>query len=81
VDRAKEVGRLLQIGDGEPEEQVLARNPALGHRLDIQVVSGALGDGVVEDGRIRREAGDRQRIDVSLERPRGEQIPGDIVEP
>ncbi len=41
----------------------------------------AILDGVVEDRRIRREARDRQLVDVPRQRAGGEQITRDVVEP
>jgi hypothetical protein len=36
---------------------------------------------MIEDRRIRGEAGHQQLIDVTLESPAGQQITGDVVEP
>jgi len=40
----------------------------------------ALGDGMVEDRGVRGEPGDRQLVDVALERAAGQQMAGDIIE-
>ena len=76
VDRLKQICGLLQIGDRKPEEQIFARNAGARQGADVLIVCGALGDRMVEDSRVRREPGDRQRVYVSFERARRQQIPG-----
>jgi hypothetical protein len=69
VDRREQIRRLLQIGDCKPEEQIFARNAAPRQGANVLIVCGALGDSMVEDSRVRREPGDRQRVDVRLSVP------------
>ena len=49
-------------------------------RIDVVVVGAAL-DRVVEDGRVRGQARDRQLVDVARERAAGEELARDVVEP
>src|SRR5262249_18003153 len=55
---------------------------ALPHLLaDGVVVVGAALDGLIEDGGVRGQPRDRQLVAVALERPAGEELAGDVVEP
>jgi hypothetical protein len=77
----EQVGRGLQIGDCELKKEILARNSRLLQRADLDVIRCALRDSVVEDRRVGGKSCDRQLVDVSLQRSRGQQLAGDIVEP
>jgi hypothetical protein len=48
---------------------------------DFLVVPFALGNGVVEDGRVGGQAGDGLRLDVALQRAAIEEVAGDVVQP
>ena len=80
-DRPEHVGRARDVVDRQLEEQVLARLAGLQLAANRRVVVAAVLDGVVEDRRIRREAGHRQFADVAFERPAFEQVARDVVEP
>ena len=57
------------------------RCPGLQPGLDGQVVGGALLQRLVEDGRVGGEPGDRKLVDVALQGPGRQQVPGHVVEP
>ncbi len=55
--------------------------PAASEGSDLLVVVGAAGQRLVEDRRVRRQAGDGKVGDVSRERPARQERAGDVVEP
>ena len=81
VDGPEEVGSLSQILDRQFEKELLIRLALPYVLADGRVIGLALGNGVIEDGGIRGEPGDRQLVDVALERAARQQIAGDVVEP
>src|ERR1700757_5129891 len=48
---------------------------------DCRIVGRAVLDGVVEDRRIRGQPRHRELVDIAPERPSGEQVARDVVEP
>src|SRR4029434_5201778 len=67
--------------------RVLFRSKELLVRLDRpyfltdgRIIGLALGNGMVEDSGVGGEPGDRQLVDVALERAARQQIAGDVVE-
>ena len=89
VHAGEEVGGVPQVGDGELEEDPLVGVGAdalagLGGGADLGdllVVGVAAGDRLVEDRRVRGQAGDRELVDVALQGPVAEHRAGDVVEP
>ena len=89
VDRGEEVGGVAQVGDRQLEEDPLGRSgadPLLGNGAgaelgDLLVVGVAAGDRLVEDRRVRGQAGDRELVDVAGERAVAQHRAGDVVEP
>ena len=81
VGGREEVRGAAEVGESELEESLLGLRPAGSELRDLLVVGAALGDRLVEDRRVRREARDRVLVDVALERPLVEQLAGDVVEP
>ena len=77
----EEVGGSRQVAQRQLEEEIFAGAAGTGERRDLLVVGVALADGVLEDGRVRGQAGDRELADVARERPVVEHLPGDVVEP
>ena len=77
----KHVGRARQVLERELEEQRLAGIAASGQTADFVVVFIAMGDGMIEDGGVRGQAGDRKLLNVALQRAAIEQFAGDVVEP
>jgi hypothetical protein len=80
-DREELVGRATQVVDRELEERLLAGGAAAGAAEDALVVGAAARERVGEDRRVRRQAGDAELADVTVERPVVEQVAGDVVEP
>ena len=79
--RAKQVGGAAQVGNGQVEEQRFARL-ALGRAVrDGRVIRVRGADGVLEDGRVRGQPGNRILRDVARQRAAVEQRAGDVVEP
>ena len=66
---------------GAKRYNTLAGASGLHPGLDGQVVGGALLQRLVEDGGVGGEPGDRQLVDVTLERAARQQVAGDVVEP
>ena len=81
VDRREQVGGAREVFDRQLEEQRLVRKAAAHELANFRIVRTAVRDRVVEDGRVRGQAGDRQIVDVALERAAIEQVAGDVVEP
>src|SRR5205085_8888740 len=81
MDRSEQVGSLSQIVTRELEERGLDRSPRIGGLVDRLVVPVAPTDRLIVDRRVRREPGDRELVDVALERPFREHVAGDVVEP
>ncbi len=89
VDRLEEIGRIAQVGERQLEEDPLGRRRAYsllrdvaGAELgDLLVVGVTAGDRLVEDRRVGGEAGDRELVDVALQRAVGQHRAGDVVEP
>ena len=81
MDCREQIGGAAEILDGQVEEQCLAGLAVVQLPANFRVVPSAAGDGVVEDRRIGGEAGDRQLVDVALERAAIEQVAGYVVEP
>jgi len=81
MDRREQIRRPAQILDGEVEEQILGGDQAVALRANIGIIGGAMCHGVVEDRRVRCQAGDRERVDIMLQRTVIEQATGDVVEP
>ena len=81
VDRTENVGRAAQVLQGDFNEQLLAREAGTRLLLDGGIVGGAAADGFIEYGRIRRESGDRQLIDIATQRAVVENVAGDVVQP
>ena len=80
-DRAEQVGGAAQVAQCELEEQVLA-GTAFARKLgDLVVVEIAGADGLLEDGRVRGQAGDRELVDVALQAAVAEHLAGDVVDP
>ncbi len=80
VDGEEEVGGPLEVLDRELEEERLAAE-ARRRLLADRVVVVARSDRLVEDRRVRSQAGDRVPIDVALHDAVVEHGPGDVVEP
>ena len=74
VDVGEEVGRVAQVGDRQLEEDALVGVGAdalaglggVADLGDLRVVGVAAGDRLVEDRRVRGQAGDRELVDVAL---------------
>jgi hypothetical protein len=81
MDRREQIRGAAEILDGEVEEQTLAGRTAVELPADFRVVAGTVRDGVVEDRGVGGQAGDRQLVDVALQRAAIEQVAGDVVEP
>ena len=89
VDRGEEVGGVAQVGERQLEEDPLGgrgADPLLGNRAaaelgDLLVVGVAAGDRLVEDRRVRGQAGDRELLDVAREGAVAQHRAGDVVEP
>src|SRR5262247_2291907 len=81
VDGPEEVGSLRQILDGQVKKELLIRLDLPYFLADGRIIGLALGNGMVEDGGVGGEPGDRQLVDVALERAARQQIAGDVVEP
>src|SRR5205085_7284084 len=81
MNRLEQVGGLAEIIERELEEQALARLALRDLVSDGVVIIAAVLDGVVEDGGIGCEPGDRKFIDVAAEHARSQQVARNIVEP
>ena len=89
VDVGEEVGGVAQVGDRQLEEDPLLGVGAdalagLGGGADLGdllVVGVAAGDRLVEDRRVRGQAGDRELVDVALQGAVAQHRAGDVVEP
>jgi hypothetical protein len=81
VDGAEEIGGLRQVLERQGEEQRLAGLALVHQATNRLVVVGAALDRVVEDGRVRGQARDRQLVAIALEGPAGEELARDVVEP
>jgi hypothetical protein len=80
-DRPEQIRRTDDISECQFKEQWFTRFPLRESLLNRRIVSPAVLDGVVENGRIGGQTRDREFIDVAFERPSVEQIAGDVVEP
>ena len=81
MDRSKKIGGPSEVVERKVEEKRLARLALLQIFVDRGVISGAVLDGMVEDRRIRGEAGYRQLFDVALQRAGLQQIACNVVQP
>ena len=63
------------------EKELLIRRALPYVLADGRIIGLALRNGMVEDGGVGGEPGDRQFVDVALERAARQQIAGDVVEP
>ena len=79
--RPEEIGGPLKVLDREVEEDLLLAQTLAGGVGDGVVVGVRRQEGLVEDGRVRRQAGDAELVDVCLQRPAREQVARDVVEP
>jgi hypothetical protein len=68
VDAPEQVGRVAQVVERDLEEGFFAREPSVNRFSDRGVVGGRAQKRLVEDGRVRGEAGDSEVIDVALQR-------------
>src|SRR5262249_16582285 len=80
VDGPEQVGSLRQILERQFEKELLIRRVLPYFLTDGRIIGLALSNGMVEDGGVGGEPGDRQLVDVALERAARQQIPGDVVE-
>ncbi len=81
INRPKQIRGLPEIVKRKFEEQFL---PGLAFRelaLNCIIVVAAVLDGVVEDGRIRCQPGNREFVDIAAKHARLEQAARDVVEP
>src|SRR5262249_6747510 len=69
------------VRDRDLEEALLRRRARPRQLGDLVVIRVAGADGLVEDRRVRGQAGHVQLVDVALERAAVEQLAGDVVEP
>jgi hypothetical protein len=67
MDRPKEIGSLPEILDRELKEERLTRLAFLQFLLNGAVVFSTVGEGVIEDGRIRGEPGNGKFLNVAAE--------------
>src|SRR5262249_38110959 len=81
VDRPEKVRSLPQVGESEFIEELLAAHPSGSLFPDFRIVVLSVGDRVIEDRGIRRQARDRQFVDISFQAPAREQRASDVVEP
>ncbi len=81
MDRREQIRRAAKILYGEVEEQPLACGAAINLAADFRVVAGTVRDGVVEDRGVGGQAGDRQFVNIALQRAAIEQVASDVVEP
>ena len=76
----QQVGRVADVRDGHRLKDFASAFARLGQPDQFVVVVGRLGDGLVEDGRVRGEARDTC-VDELLERARLDHGPADVVVP
>src|SRR5262245_8277374 len=79
--RAEQIRRLRQVLERKLEEQLLPRFSLRELAPDGVIIVAAVLDGVVEDRRVRRQAGDGQFIDIAAQRAGPQQVARDVVEP
>ena len=77
----EQVGGPAQVGDRHLEEERLGVEALLAQLVHLVVVGVAGGDRLLEDRRVRRQARDRELVDVALQRPVVEHRAGDVVQP
>ena len=81
MNRKKQVSGASEILEHQIKQHRFS-GPAASDELPYRfVVSVAVRDGMIEDRRVGCESGDREFVDVALERPAVEQVTGDGVEP
>ena len=68
VDRLEHPRRIAQVGQRQLEEPLLGLQAPLVELDDLLVVGVARADRLVEDGRVGGQPGDRELVDVALER-------------
>ncbi len=81
VDIVEQSGGPAEVCERELEEEVLALEALLAKLVDLLVVGIARADRLLEDRRVRGQAGHRELADVSVERSARQQVTGDVVEP
>jgi hypothetical protein len=81
IDRLEHAGGVPEVRQRQLEEGLLRLQPALVQLGDLLVVAVAAADRLVEDGRVRGQPGDRQLVDVALQRAVAEHVARDVVEP
>ena len=79
--RAKQVGRHGEVFQCPRKEQLLGRFMAPRQPRDRLVVEAAVGNGVFEDRRVRRQPGHRPLGDVARESPAHQHFAADVVDP
>jgi hypothetical protein len=79
--RPEQIGGAPQVLQRQLDEQLLARQPGLRLAADAGVVCRCIADRLVEDGRVRGEAGDGQFVDVAAQGAVIEDFACDVVEP
>ena len=76
------VGGFLDVADGQALVQCLGVEvPAVGQLGELGLVVGRAGDGLLEDGGVRRDALEPVLLDQALELSTREEVPPDVVEP
>src|SRR5262249_47107524 len=80
-DWSKQIRGARQVGKCERKEQVFFRPRRWPQAGDIRIVSRAFPDRLIENRRVRGEAGYGELADVVLQRAAVKEIAGNIVEP
>jgi hypothetical protein len=81
-DRQQQVGGRGEVGERQREDHLLGIGQALGREpRDVVVVLAGRRDRPLEDGGVRRDAGDGELVEVPLQRAAGQQAAPDVVEP
>ncbi len=82
VHRAQGVRRVLDVADGEPQEDLIGVvDPVAEQLVDLLVVVGAVSDRLLEDGRVTGQSGDVVLGDQPGQLGADDQLPADVVEP
>ncbi len=81
VDPPQDVARGLHVLDGDRLVDLTGAQPARGELLDPLVVAVLAGEGLVEDGRVRRDPAEPLLLDPSRQLAVTELRAGEVVEP
>src|ERR1700754_490669 len=81
MDRRKQVGSTTKVLDHQPEHDFLGRCTFRPFAGDLGIVVRTTGDRLGENGRVRRQAGDREVAYVRLEQAGVDHVPGDVIQP